>query len=74
MHDQPRRDRRGRRIGFNWWREYNVESFRSALYAVEAHREDNHQMEPDEYAEAYPLPRYKDFLIANKGMRDQPIV
>ena len=65
-----RRDKRGRKIGYNWWREYNVEVFRSAYDAIEAHREDNHQMEPDEYSAAYPLPRFKDFLLANAGMND----
>lgn len=66
-----RLDRRGRRIGYNWWREYNMSAFTSALLDVEAHREDNHQMEPDEYDEAFPLPQLKHFLIANKGMKDR---
>lgn len=66
------RDKRGRRIGYNWWREYNMTAFEAAYFAVEKHREDNHQMEPEEYKAAFPLPRYKDFLIANKGMNQFP--
>lgn len=46
--------------------------FDAALRAVESHREDNHQMEPDEFRAAHPLPQLKEFLIANRGMMDQP--
>lgn len=67
--ERVRVDKRGRRIGDNWWRSYNMECFDAASAAVEAHREDNHQMEPDEYSTAFPLPQFKHFLIANKGMR-----
>ena len=68
----PRRDKLGRRIGDNWWREYNVTAFYAQLDYVEQHREDNHQMEPDEYSERFPLPQYKQFLITNKGMSSFP--
>lgn len=63
-----RRDKLGRRIGYNWWREYNMTAFNAALFHVESHREDNHQMEPEEFAAAYPLPQLKQFLLANAGM------
>lgn len=68
MFDTVRRDKRGRRIGYNWWREYNMEQFDSLYFHVEANREANHQMEPDEFKAAYPLPRLKDLLISNAGM------
>ena len=34
-----RRDKRGRRIGYNWWREMNVTQFRDADYAWHSLRE-----------------------------------
>lgn len=35
----PRRDRRGRRIGYNWWREYNCGILREAESAWQALKE-----------------------------------
>lgn len=67
-----RRDRRGRRIGYNWWREYNMGLFLDLHFVAEQHREDNHQMEPDEYSAAYPLPQLKVLLVQNKGMNQPP--
>lgn len=49
-----------------------MNAFYAQLGYVEQHREDNHQMEADEYNERFPLPQYKQFLIANKGMSSFP--
>lgn len=66
-----RRDKRGRRIGYNWWREYNTAIVRDHNDAVAALAETNHQMEPDEFREAHPLLTLKATLIANAGQREQ---
>ena len=39
MYQEPRRDRRGRRIGYNWWREYNLDILRNAETVWEALKE-----------------------------------
>lgn len=65
-------DKRGRRIGWNWWREYNVGLVHEHNDNVEKHREDNHQMEPEEFAAANPLLTLKECLIANAGMQREP--
>lgn len=36
---RPRRDKRGRVIGYNWWREYNCEILREAEAAWQALKE-----------------------------------
>lgn len=71
-----RRDRLGRRIGRNAWREYVTGEFRAALDAWERRRESGedvggwagavtaaYQMEDDEYRERFPCPRLKDFMV-----------
>lgn len=63
-----RRDRLGRVIGCNWWREYNVAIVRDANDAVDAIKGTNHQMEPDEFKAAYPYVTLKQTLIHNAGM------
>ncbi len=69
-----RRDKRGRRIGHNWWRVYNCTLLLDARHAREALRENGGglQMEDDEFALAYPQPTLKAFLIANAGMSTDP--
>lgn len=61
-------DKRGRRIGHNWWREMIMEQFRSQWHDRDEREGDNHQMEPDEFNAAFPKPRLKDLLIGNAGM------
>lgn len=66
------RDKRGRRIGRNWWRELNVDSWRHADHAWWLDREATalgYATEKREYAEAHPRPTLKGFLISNAGMR-----
>lgn len=63
-----RRDSLGRRIGHNWWRALVMEQFNADWHHREERREDNHQMEPDEYDAAFPLPRLKDYLVGNAGL------
>jgi hypothetical protein len=66
-----RRDKRGRRIGWNWWREYNCNLLLDAALVWEAECEAvavGYETEIAEYAEANPRPNLKDFLIRNKGM------
>lgn len=68
----PRRDKRGRRIGYNWWRVYITEIVNDHNHHVAALREDNHQMEPDEFSEAHPLLTLKACLIGHAGMNHEP--
>lgn len=42
-----RRDKRGRKIGYNWWREMNVDQFRSADLAWFALRESGQPIHTD---------------------------
>jgi hypothetical protein len=83
-----RRDSLGRRIGYNWWREFNMDCWSSAHAAWEMRRESNapaymaaggahsgaacHQLSDGEYRTLYPEPTLKEFLIGNKGMNDEP--
>lgn len=66
-----RLDKRGRKIGRNWWREYNMELLTLATYTWEEQREEytkGYQTERDEYQREHPIPNLKHFLIHNKGM------
>jgi hypothetical protein len=70
-----RRDRRGRRIGHNWWREYNVSLWFDATVVWERDCEElalGYKIEEEEYAASVPRPTLKAFLLANKGMDRQP--
>lgn len=71
-----RRDKRGRRIGYNWWREYNCTLLLDATIVWDRECESNTSMydtEVEEFRRLNPPPNLKDFLIANKGMSRQPI-
>lgn len=74
-----RRDKRGRRIGYNWWREYVWEQW----YAADALWREQRDAEcigyPAEqatygaYGESHstpPRPTFKALLIQNAGLRD----
>ena len=66
-----RRDRRGRRIGYNWWREYNYSLLLDATFAWERLCEEAtslYETEVAEYAAENPRPNLKDFLVRNAGM------
>lgn len=83
-----RRDSLGRKIGRNWWREYNVDCWSSAHAAWAERRESSapaymaagashsgaacYQLSDREYADLYPQPTLKDFLLGNKGMDAEP--
>lgn len=70
-----RRDKRGRRIGYNWWREYNMDLFFFATQVWERQCEEvalGYDTEIAEYEEAHPRPNLKAFLIHNKGMNHEP--
>lgn len=70
-----RRDKRGRRIGHNWWREYNCTLLLDATLAWERKRDEvciGYDTEETEFAQANPCPNLKDFLLANAGMNTQP--
>lgn len=70
-----RRDKRGRKIGRNWWREHNCSILLDATLAWELACESvalGYATETTEYAEQYPRPTLKAFLIHNKGMADPP--
>ena len=68
-----RRDRLGRRIGRNWFRELAVSTWRDAHDAWLAQRENvcyGYATENREYAELHPQPTYKAVLI---GLRQTAI-
>ena len=69
-----RRDRRGRRIGYNWWRTYICDPLLDATLAWERQAEDaslGYEVELAEYARAHPRPTLKEFLIQMKGMNSE---
>ena len=68
-----RRDRLGRRIGRNWWREYNTAIVRDANDAIDAIKGTNHQMEPDEFRSVHPYVTLKATLIHNAGMHQSQV-
>lgn len=62
-----RRDKRGRKIGQNWWRDHIVDSWFCAWYAWWLVREDTamgYKTEEREFAENHPQPTLKSFMIA----------
>lgn len=66
-----RRDKRGRRIGRNWWREYNCDLLFHADAAWQAKREAEcigYTTEEREFAMSNPRPTLKEFLLANAGI------
>jgi hypothetical protein len=70
-----RRDRRGRRIGHNWWRELNCELLLDADLTWQREREaasSGYPAEERDFAEANPRPTLKAFLLANKSMNVEP--
>lgn len=70
-----RRDKRGRRIGHNWWREYNRDLLFDATLVWERQCEETaigYPTEIAEFAQAHPRPTLKEFLLANKGLLVQP--
>lgn len=70
-----RRDKRGRRIGYNWWREMNCDLLLDATLTWEQRCEETtygYKTEMVEYAERHPRPNLKDFLVRNAGMNTNP--
>lgn len=66
-----RRDSLGRRIGYNWWREYNCTLLLDAALVWEAQAEaetNGWATEMAEFLETHPRPTLKQYLILNKGM------
>jgi hypothetical protein len=73
--ERVRQDKRGRRIGYNWWREYNCDLLLDASLVWERQCEQvaiGYPTETAEYAEEHPRPTLKAFLLANKGMGQPP--
>lgn len=72
---RDRRDRRGRRIGYNWWREYICSLLLDADLTWLAEREtvcNGWTTEEREYQMLHPRPTLKDFLIRCAGMNAKP--
>ena len=70
-----RRDRLGRRIGRNWWREYVCQLLRDDTDAWEQRAEAEALGYPTEIAEYkidHPMPQLKDYLVALQG--SNPVV
>lgn len=65
-----RRDRRGRRIGRNWWREYVTDLWRMADHAWWLDREAvalGYAAEMAEYEASHPRPTLKGFMLELAG-------
>lgn len=61
-----RRDKLGRRIGRNWWREYVWDTWHAAHHAWWSAAEDetmNYATELADYKRTRPEPTFKEFLI-----------
>jgi hypothetical protein len=67
-----RRDKIGRRVGFNWWRDHNLQVMRDYNFAVDSLEGENHQMEPEEFKQAHPKLTFKQCLVGNAGMSQDP--
>lgn len=70
-----RRDKRGRRIGHNWWREMNVSLLWDATHLWETECEATalgYDTEEAEFAASHPRPNLRQFLLANKGYAGPP--
>lgn len=68
-----RRDRRGRRIGANWWREWIVSEWFLAHHAWEQAAEYvscGYATELREYTETHPRPTLKEFMV---GLSNQEV-
>lgn len=69
-----RLDKRGRKIGHNWWRTYNCDLLYHATNVWEERCEEvaiGYATEMEEFMAEHPRPTLKEFLIANKGMNQQ---
>jgi len=67
-----RRDRLGRRVGYNWWREMNVALLFDATLLWEQQREAEavgYETEERAFEQANPRPNLKEFLKANRGFQ-----
>lgn len=65
-----RRDRIGRRIGHNWWREYVWNEWAAAYQAWRLGMEleaTGYATEEAEYRQAHPSPKFRDYLVALAG-------
>jgi len=65
-----RRDRLGRRIGRNWWRDLICDQFYAADHAWWLAREATalgYATEEAEYADQHPRPTLKGFMLALAG-------
>lgn len=67
---RERRDKLGRRIGYNWWREFIWTEWRCAYDAwyMGMHEASLlYESEAREYRHNNPSPKFKDFLIEHAG-------
>ncbi len=70
-----RRDKRGRRIGYNWWRTHICDLLFAAETVWLNDREAvalGYATEMEEYARDNPRPTLKAFLIEQAGMHTDP--
>lgn len=69
-----RRDKLGRRIGYNWWREFIWGEWRCAYDAWHLAMDEEsigYETERREYRHNNPSPKFKDFLIAHAGQHNR---
>lgn len=73
MRQHSRTDKRGRRIGYNWWRDYNCSMLLDATLVWERKCEEvaiGYDTEIAEFTQQNPRPNLKDFLVRNAGIAD----
>lgn len=84
MSESERRDSLGRRIGYNWWRQYNLDQLfletemwlrlrESGEYirgdvAGADHHTCYYQLTEEEFRSLHPKPTLQDILIQNSGL------
>jgi hypothetical protein len=69
-----RRDKRGRVIGYNWWREWIVDQWFYADHAWSLTRESvalGYETEEQLYNEEHPRPTLKSFMVGLAGSTRQ---
>jgi hypothetical protein len=70
-----RLDKRGRRIGHNWWREYNYDLWflANTMWLQQRETECSGWLtEEREYQMLHPRPTLKQFLLCNARMLTEP--
>lgn len=71
----PKIDSRGRKVGYNWWREYVFDLWWGANEHWKNEMLDachGHATEEKEFRENWPQPTFKQYLVMNAKMTAEP--